>query len=272
MDLNMELPDQESDYSGSILIVDDDATSLSLLNELLTDCGYFVRAVDSGSMAIKWVQEQAPDIILLDIQMPEMDGYEVCRRIKSDPSTSDIPILFVSAYGKSVDKAACFDVGGEDFITKPIDTAEVLARIHHHLTLHRLRQDLEGLVKQRTAELVSANVQLRAEITERKRTEAALAGEKALLRCVMDSIPDHIFFKDNEGVYLGCNKAYAAYTGMSQKEQSGRTDFDIFSEETAEFYERKDRELLSSAKPARYEEWPTYPGNRKVLLDTLKTP
>jgi PAS domain S-box-containing protein len=272
MDLNLELPDQLSNHSGSVLIVDDDAISLSLLNELLTDSGYFVRAVDSGSMAIKWFQEQAPDIILLDVQMPEMDGYEVCRRIKSDPSAVDIPILFVSAYGKSIDKAACFDVGGVDFITKPIDTAEVLARINHHLTLHRLHQDLEGLVKQRTEELVSANRQLRAEITERKRTAAALAGEKALLRCVMDSIPDHIFFKDNEGAYLGCNKAYAAYTGMSQEEKSGRTDFDIFSKETAEFYQRKDQELLSSAKPARYEEWVTYPDNRKVLLDTLKTP
>lgn len=268
----MDLSDQPSNHSVSILIVDDDAVSLSLLNELLTDSGYFVRAVDSGRMAIKWVQEQAPDIILLDVQMPEMDGYEVCRRIKSDPSISDIPILFVSAYSESVDKAACFNVGGVDFITKPIDTAEVLARINHHLTLHQLHQNLEGLVKQRTEELVSANRQLRAEIAERRRTEAALAGEKALLRCVMDSIPDHIFFKDNESIYLGCNKAYAAYTGLSQKEQIGRTDFDIFSKETAVFYHRKDQALLSSAKPARYEEWVTYPDNRKVLLDTLKTP
>jgi PAS domain S-box-containing protein len=272
MDLNMDISDHPSNHPGSILIVDDDAVSLSLLNELLADSGYFVRAVDSGTMAIKWVQDQVPDIILLDVQMPEMDGYEVCRRIKSDPSVRDVPVLFISAHGESVDKAACFDVGGVDFITKPIDIAEVLARINHHLTLRHLHQNLEGLVKQRTEELVSANRQLRAEIKERKRTEAALAGEKALLHCVMDSIPDHIFYKDNESVYLGCNKAYAAYTGLSQKEQTGRTDFDIFAKETAEFYQHKDQELLSSAKPARYEEWVSYPDNRKALLDTLKTP
>lgn len=272
MDLKMDTPDQSSNHPGSILIVDDDAISLSLLNELLTDSGYFVRAVDSGRVAIKWVKDQRPDIILLDVQMPEMDGYEVCRQIKSDPSVSDVPILFISAYGETVDKAACFEVGGVDFITKPIDTAEVLARINHHLTLHQLHQNLEGLVKRRTEELVTANCQLRAEIMERRRTEAALASEKALLGGVIDSIPDHIFFKNNENVYLGCNKAYQAYTGLSQKEQVGLTDSDIFSEETAEFYHLKDHELLSSAKPARYEEWVTYPNNRKVLLDTLKTP
>lgn len=151
---------------GGILIVDDDVETLNLLSDLLNKAGYRVRAADNGALAVKSAKIKAPDLILLDVKMPDADGYEVCHQLKSDPSTREIPVIFISAYGETINKVAGFDLGGVDFISKPFDALDVLARIRTHLDLHRLTHRLEVLVERRSADLASANKQLESQIQE----------------------------------------------------------------------------------------------------------
>ncbi len=117
----------------SVLVVDDTPNNLRLLSELLSDRGYEVRAVIDGNMAIKAAQMRPPDIILLDIKMPGMDGYQVCERLKQDPRTAQTPVIFLSAFSEGVDRARAFAAGGIDYINKPIQIEEVLARLEIHL-------------------------------------------------------------------------------------------------------------------------------------------
>lgn len=126
-----------------ILIVDDTPNSLRLLSTMLIQQGYEVRSVTSGANALMGIPGQKPDLILLDIQMPEMDGYEVCQHLKADSDTCDIPIIFISALNEAFDKVKAFAVGGMDYITKPFQVEEVLARVQHHLTLRKLQIQLQ---------------------------------------------------------------------------------------------------------------------------------
>jgi len=128
---------------GTILVVDDTPANLQLLESILQEKGYAVRAAISGQMALKAVRHQPPDIILLDINMPAMNGYEVCRELKSDPLLAEIPVIFVSAAVDTADKLKAFEEGGVDYVTKPFQPLEVLARVETHLTLFRVRRELE---------------------------------------------------------------------------------------------------------------------------------
>jgi len=114
---------------GDILIVDDILPNLELLITLLTEHGYKVRPAINGHVALRAARKAPPSLILLDINMPDMDGYEVCRRLKSDERTSNIPIIFISGLGETLNKVQAFQVGGIDYITKPFQLPEVLARI-----------------------------------------------------------------------------------------------------------------------------------------------
>ena len=139
-----------------ILIVDDTPANLRLLAQMLTERGYNVRAVTSGDRALESLQITPASLILLDIRMPEMDGYEVCRRVKEDPQTKDIPIIFISALNEIEDKVKGFDVGGVDYITKPFQFEEVLARVDTHLSLRRLQKQLQEANKKFERELALA--------------------------------------------------------------------------------------------------------------------
>ena len=127
---------------GTILVVDDTPANLQLLESILQEKGYTVRAAISGQMALKAVRHQTPDIILLDINMPEMNGFEVCRVLKSDPALADIPVIFVPAAVDTADKLHAFEEGGVDYVTKPFQPLEVLARVTTHLSLSRVRKEL----------------------------------------------------------------------------------------------------------------------------------
>ncbi|MDX2272141.1 MAG: hybrid sensor histidine kinase/response regulator [Cyanobacteriota bacterium] len=127
---------------ANILIVDDTPDNLSILSSILNQHGYKVRPALRGDLALKAAQALPPDLILLDINMPQMSGYEVCRQLKGNPQTSGIPIIFISALDDANDKVKAFDLGGIDYITKPFQIEEVLARIELHLTLSQQRQQL----------------------------------------------------------------------------------------------------------------------------------
>jgi diguanylate cyclase (GGDEF)-like protein len=128
---------------GNILIVDDMPDNLRFLSEILSHKGYDTRTVINGQMALMAAETVPPELILLDVCMPGMDGYEVCHRIKSDPRICHIPIIFLSALDDVSDKVRAFEIGGVDYITKPFQTEEVLARVKTHLTLSRLQLQLQ---------------------------------------------------------------------------------------------------------------------------------
>jgi sigma-B regulation protein RsbU (phosphoserine phosphatase) len=127
---------------GNILIVDDTPANLRLLSQMLAEQGYHVRPVPEGPLALAAVQAEPPDLILLDIRMPEMDGYQVCEQLKADAQTRDIPIIFISALDATQDKVRAFHAGGVDYVTKPFQAAEVLARVETHLALRELQKQL----------------------------------------------------------------------------------------------------------------------------------
>jgi sigma-B regulation protein RsbU (phosphoserine phosphatase) len=128
---------------ASILIVDDVAANLQVLAGMLDDRGYLTRPVTSGKMALLAAQNDPPDLVLLDITMPEMDGYEVCERMKASDKLKDVPVIFISALHETLDKVKGFSVGGVDYVTKPFQVEEVHARVETHLKLRRLQLQLE---------------------------------------------------------------------------------------------------------------------------------
>jgi signal transduction histidine kinase len=132
-----------TEIQGNILIVDDTPDNLRLLSRVLSNQGYEVRSAISGSAALMAVAAMPPDLILLDIRMPYMDGYEVCNQLKANPQSMDIPVIFLSAYAEIEDKIKAFEVGGIDYITKPFQTAEVLVRVRTHLALRNTQRALQ---------------------------------------------------------------------------------------------------------------------------------
>jgi sigma-B regulation protein RsbU (phosphoserine phosphatase) len=142
--------------SASILVVDDNPANLRLLSQILGERGHHVRAVTSGLRALESVRMDPPDIVLLDIRMPGMDGYEVCEQLKAIPESANVPILFISALDEIQDKVRAFSAGGLDYITKPFQLEEVIARVETHLALHALQRRLEEANQRLERELVLA--------------------------------------------------------------------------------------------------------------------
>lgn len=169
MNLNSQVENK-----GNILLVDDLPENLQLLSEALLKLGYTVRSVTSGRMALKTVKVKRPDVILLDVKMPEMDGYQVCRTLKADADFSHIPVIFISALDDVFDKVTAFESGAIDYITKPFQIEEVVARLENQLTIQRQQQLLEQ------------------ENIKRREAEEILYQSRALLASVLNSSLDGI--------------------------------------------------------------------------------
>lgn len=167
-------PDFETENKGNILIVDDLLENLQLLSESLFKLGYIVRSVTSGKSALKTIKVKPPDVILLDIKMPEMNGYEVCKILKADDNLCSIPVIFISALDDVFDKVTSFKLGAVDYITKPFYIEEVVARLENQLMIQRQRKLLEQ------------------ENIKRRETEEVLYQSRALLASVLNSSLDGI--------------------------------------------------------------------------------
>ncbi len=166
----------EPGSAPSVMLVDDTADNLRLLDEVLTDRGYAVRCFPRGPLAIAAAREQPPDLFLLDVNMPGMSGYQVCARLKQDPALASIPVIFLSALDETRCKVEGFRCGGADYITKPFEIEEVLARVQTQLELRRLHRQLEqqnaqldALVQMRTRQL--AESQARLALLERAKSD-----------------------------------------------------------------------------------------------------
>ncbi len=172
----------ESDIiANNILIVDDQIPNLRVLTAMLKEKNYQVRKATDGETAIEAVEIEPPDLIILDIKMPGMDGYEVCQSLKLNDATKDIPIIFISALNEVFDKVKAFDVGGIDYITKPFQEEEVLARIKSQLT-----------IKQQQRLLEKEKERLKQEIEKRKEIEASLYQSRALISSIVNNSLDGV--------------------------------------------------------------------------------
>jgi two-component system, cell cycle sensor histidine kinase and response regulator CckA len=234
------MTDLTSDNKGNVLIVDDTLPNLRLLSIMLSSNGYQVREAMDGPSALEEVLTHPPELILLDIRMPGMDGYEVCQRLKADEITRNIPVIFVSALDEQTEKVQGFAVGGVDYITKPFQVKEVLARLETHLTLRRLQRQLEAQntqlhqeisdriraeqalqaakealearVQERTAELAAANLSLNNELQERKRGEVErerllvqVRKQAQQVREIMNTVPEGVLLLDADGRVMMAN-------------------------------------------------------------------
>ncbi|MDJ0874050.1 MAG: sigma 54-interacting transcriptional regulator [Desulfobacterales bacterium] len=193
------MPDNTINLESDILLVDDEVSNLKLLTQVLSEAGYTsLRSARRPKLAIDSALVQPPNLILLDVRMPEMDGFEVCRRLKQEERTRDIPIIFVSALQNMEDRVQGFEAGGVDFIAKPFQAREVLARVRTHLILRNLQLSLEDLVDQRTSELA-------VEVTERKNAEEILAQSEERLRTLFEHANDGILTLEGDRI-TDCNQ------------------------------------------------------------------
>lgn len=170
-----------------ILIVDDMPDNLRLLSTMLASHGYLVRKAINGQLALQGAQISPPDLILLDINMPKMNGYEVCEKLKLSENTKDIPVIFISALDDVVEKVKAFQVGGVDYITKPFQVEEVLARVQNQLSLRLLQSKLQ----QQARELHDRNSRLQEEIAERQRAEESIRFLLETTRAIGEAVDFH---------------------------------------------------------------------------------
>lgn len=152
---------------ATIMVIDDTPANIKLLHGMLSGLGFKVAAFSSGSLALKGAKINPPDLILLDINMPEMNGYEVCQRFKADPDLQKIPVIFISALSEIMNKVQAFKIGGVDYITKPFDFEEVRMRVETHLKITRLQQrvnefnqQLQEKVREQTAQILKDQQQI----------------------------------------------------------------------------------------------------------------
>ncbi|NEP42679.1 MAG: response regulator [Okeania sp. SIO2H7] len=162
----------ERERKNIILIVDDNPTNLGALFKFLSDSGFKVLVAVDGESAIEQIEYVRPDLILLDVMMPGIDGFETCRRLKANSKMQDIPVIFLTALSDTVDKVKGFSIGGVDYMTKPVNQEEILSRIKTHLTISSLQsqlqqknqelfninQNLEQLVEQKTQQLIEQEI------------------------------------------------------------------------------------------------------------------
>lgn len=197
-------------YQADILAIDDTPENLQLLAQLLSDRHYKVRSVTKGKTALRAAQAAPPDLILLDVNMPELNGYEVCQQLKADPRTAHVPVIFISALGETLDKVQAFRVGGVDYITKPFQVEEVLARIETHLRLQLLQRQLQA-----------QNTQLQQEMRDRQQAEEkfAKAFRVSPNPITLTSLPECRF--------LEVNPSFLRLTGYSREQVIGYSVFDL---------------------------------------------
>lgn len=199
---------------GDILIVDDVPENLRLLMDILRMAGHTARPATGGEVALRSAFAKPPDLILLDIRMPEMDGYEVCHALKSDERTQDVPILFISGLGATLNKIKGFALGAVDYITKPFEVEEVLARVRTHILL---RQSLHRLEAQ-NQELLNVRADLERRVEART---AALKASEAHHRAIMRNASDAIISVDEARRISSWNLAAARLFGWPEEELLG---------------------------------------------------
>ncbi|MBW4495805.1 MAG: PAS domain S-box protein [Oscillatoria princeps RMCB-10] len=244
---------------ADILIADDQPENLRQLSSSLTERGYKVRRAISGQQALDVCQAAPPALILLDIRMPDISGYEICQRLKASDPTRDIPVIFLSALDAAFDKVRAFAAGCEDYITKPVQVQEVLVRIEHQLKIRHLQKQLS-----------EQNALLQQEIREHKRTEAALRREEEKFAKAFHSSPNLIALNRlSDGRYLEVNDSFLSTFGYTRSQVIGSAPSQLNLLVNAEDCPKFDRQLLEFGR-IRNQEIPlrTSSGEVRTLLSS----
>ncbi len=246
--------EQNHTPKADILAIDDTPENLALLSQMLTEKGYKVRSVTKGSTALRGAKAAPPDLILLDVKMPEMNGYEVCQELKADDRTRNIPVIFISALGDVFDKVKAFQAGGVDYIIKPFQVEEVLARLDTHLTIRNLQIQLEA-----------QNRQLQQEIAEKTAAEDKFA--KVFRAC-----PNPIAIATcQEGCFVEVNNSFLQMSGYLEAEVIGKNINQIYSLSALEIYYQALQKSQSQGFVRNQElEFQTKSGQIKTVLLSLE--
>ncbi len=201
--------EEDSGMKGTILVVDDTPASIGMLQSALEQENYEVLIATNGQKALDRVELILPDLILLDIMMPGIDGYETCLQLKSKKSTQNIPVIFLSALSEAFDKVRAFSIGGVDYLTKPVEPEELLVRVKTHIRINQLEKELqiankelERRVDERTAELTRVNISLKE--------------SEEMFRSIFDGSSIGIVLLDKNGLVVIANKAISEMFGLSQ--------------------------------------------------------
>lgn len=210
--------------NSTIMVVDDIPANLDLLNKILDNRGYRVRSFTNGRFALQSARADPPDLVLLDIRMPELDGFTLCRKLKEYPQTSDVPVIFISALNETEDKLKAFESGGVDYITKPFQETEVLARVKTHIGLRHMQIHLENLVTERTSELQDAY--------------ADLCKSEIKYRGLFNDALDMIDIIDQSGRIIDANPVELQTLGYLREEYIGKPLLDIIHPDCAEQVEK----------------------------------
>jgi len=239
--------DNDTPAKGDILVVDDDLSSLSTLSSMLNSEGYEVRGVTDGPMALTVTENKPPELILLDIRMPDMDGYEVCKRLKADERHRHIPIIFLSALQETDDKVKGFEAGAVDFITKPFQAEEVLARVETHTTLYRLSKKLEEQVVERTAEIKQ-------------------------YKHIVETTDNPIGLVDRNFIYQYVNEPYCQALRKSANEIIGHSVPELFGRNFFETVMEHHYKRCFAGENVNYQEWFDFPGWGRRYMDICYYP
>jgi PAS domain S-box-containing protein len=245
---DMQSPDISNVRKQLILVVDDDHNNLAVVRDSLVELNYTILVAEDGESAVQRADYARPDLILLDVMMPGIDGYETCRRLKSQESTKDIPVIFMTALAETGQKVKGLETGAVDYITKPFQREELLARIAVHLhnrelskSLLEAKESLEIRVEERTAELAQAINALNDEIIERERGEK----ERVRLARAIEQAAEAIFMCDAQWLFTYVNPAFERISGYARDEVLGRNAAMLRSDSFGPEYYNQIREIIN---------------------------
>jgi len=267
----------------TVLIVDDIPVNLGVAVEHLEARGYRVVIAQEGEEGLQRAVLVQPDIILLDVMLPGQDGFEICRRLKADAKTRNIPVIFMTALSEEGDKLAGFKAGGVDYITKPLRIGEVIARVDTHLNLSLMqkqllaqnqqlqqhRQELKQQVAERTAELSSSNHSLEAEIGERQRAEAALRDSERQYRSLVENTPDTIVRYDRNCRCLYANPNMIKELGGEAERILNRTLAEFPGGNPAIEYQARIGQVFADGRPTDFE-WSWQSAEDRQLVSYIR--
>ncbi len=239
---------------NTIMIVDDAPDTLMILKQLLENQGYRTDMMPDGESALKAVREAPPDLILLDILMPGTDGYEVCRQLKADVTTRDIPVLFISSLDEPIDKLEAFDAGGADYITRPFHPEEVLARINVHLALRNAQQQLEA-----------KNVLLEQEIAAHRQSEDRLHRAFMEKDSIFRVLPDLFFCMNSDGTILDYKAGKADDLYVPPEKFLGKQMQTLLPPDVGQGFDNALKELAQGKPLTTYEYSLSFPTYEKIF-------